>query len=131
MVIAQQPFCWKWISVTKISKYGQNEYSRALNASYTFQPLMGFWYYTVVGREIEDNALNAWEMCKLFPREHNPWNGWKDHGNTLISLFSFFSLTCNYCHYLNYLVPIFKLTKENSEIRAYSWLRTIFYFRIT
>ena len=25
----------KWISVTKISKYGQNEYSRALNSSYT------------------------------------------------------------------------------------------------
>ena len=23
MVIAQQPFCWKWISVTKISKYGK------------------------------------------------------------------------------------------------------------
>ena len=42
MVIAQEPFCWKWISVTKISKYGQNEYSRALNTSYTFQPLMGF-----------------------------------------------------------------------------------------
>ena len=32
----------KWISVTKISKYGQNEYSQALNASYTFQPLMSF-----------------------------------------------------------------------------------------
>ena len=32
----------RWISVTKISKYGQNEYSQALNASYTFQPLMGF-----------------------------------------------------------------------------------------
>ena len=44
MVIAQLPFCWKWTSVTKISKYGQNEYSRALNASYTFQPLMGFWW---------------------------------------------------------------------------------------
>ena len=42
MVIAQQPFCWKCI--TKISKYGQNEYSRALNASDTFQPHMGFWY---------------------------------------------------------------------------------------
>ena len=25
-----------------ISKYGQNEYSQALNASYKFQPLMGF-----------------------------------------------------------------------------------------
>ena len=43
MVIAQQPFCWKLISVTKISKYGQNEYSQAFE-SYTFQPLMGFWY---------------------------------------------------------------------------------------
>ena len=43
MVIAQQAFCWKWISVAKISKYGQNEYSQALKASYTFQPLMGFW----------------------------------------------------------------------------------------
>ena len=32
----------KMVSVTKISKYGQTEYSRALNASYTFQPLMGF-----------------------------------------------------------------------------------------
>ena len=32
----------RWISVTKISKYGQNKYSQALNASYTFQPLMGF-----------------------------------------------------------------------------------------
>ena len=44
MVIAQQPFCWKWISVTKVSKYGKSEYLRALNASYTFQPLMSFWY---------------------------------------------------------------------------------------
>ena len=43
MVIARQPFCWKWISVTKVSKYGKSEYSRALNASYTFQPLMSFW----------------------------------------------------------------------------------------
>ena len=39
MVIARQPFCWKWISVTKVSKYGKSEYLRALNASYTFQPL--------------------------------------------------------------------------------------------
>ena len=36
--------CLKWISVTKVSKYGKSEYSRALNASYTFQPLMSFWY---------------------------------------------------------------------------------------
>ena len=35
--------CWKWISVTKVSKYGKSEYSRALNASYMFQPLMNFW----------------------------------------------------------------------------------------
>ena len=28
------------ISVTKVSKYGKSEYLRALNASYTFQPLM-------------------------------------------------------------------------------------------
>ena len=45
MVITQQPFCWKWISFTEISKYDQNECSQALNASYTFQPLMGFWPY--------------------------------------------------------------------------------------
>ena len=38
MVIARQPLWWKWISVTKVSKYGKVEYSRALNASYTFQP---------------------------------------------------------------------------------------------
>ena len=36
MVIAQQPF------FTKVSKYGKIEYSGALNASYTFQPLMSF-----------------------------------------------------------------------------------------
>ena len=36
------------ISVTKISKYGQNEYSQALNASYTFQPLMGFCRYLMM-----------------------------------------------------------------------------------
>ena len=36
--------CLKWISATKVSKYGKSEYSRALNASYTFQPLMSFWY---------------------------------------------------------------------------------------
>ena len=35
--------CLKWISATKVSKYGKSEYSRALNASYTFQPLMSFW----------------------------------------------------------------------------------------
>ena len=47
MVIAQQPFCWKWISVTKVSIYGKSEYSWALNTSYTFQPLMSFWFHTV------------------------------------------------------------------------------------
>ena len=43
MVIVRQPFCWKWISVTKVSKYGKGEYSGALNASYTFQPFMSLW----------------------------------------------------------------------------------------
>ena len=32
------------ISVTKVSKYGKSENSRALNARCTFQPLMSFWY---------------------------------------------------------------------------------------
>ena len=45
MVIARQPLSWKWISVTKLSKYGKIEYSRALNASYTFQSLMSFCMY--------------------------------------------------------------------------------------
>ena len=36
------------IYFTKISKYGQNEYSRALNASYTFQPLMGFCFNPIM-----------------------------------------------------------------------------------
>ena len=31
-----------YISFTKVSKYGKSEYSRALNASYTFQPLISF-----------------------------------------------------------------------------------------
>ena len=39
MVIAQQPF------FTKVSKYGKIEYSGALNASYTFQPVMSFCLY--------------------------------------------------------------------------------------
>ena len=39
MVIAWQPF------FTKVSKYGKIEYSGALNASYTFQPLMSFCVY--------------------------------------------------------------------------------------
>ena len=34
--------CWKWISFTKVSKYGKKEHSRALNASYTFQPQYEF-----------------------------------------------------------------------------------------
>ena len=46
MVIVWQPFCWKWISFTKVSKHGKSEYSRALNASYMFQPLVSFWCYT-------------------------------------------------------------------------------------
>ena len=39
--------CLKWISATRVSKYGKSEYSRALNASYTFQPLMSFWSYFI------------------------------------------------------------------------------------
>ena len=43
---AWQPFCWKWKSFTEVSKYGKSEYSRALNASYTFQPLrLSDWTY--------------------------------------------------------------------------------------
>ena len=35
--------------VTKVFKYGQNEYSRALNAiECTFQPLMSFWYTQIL-----------------------------------------------------------------------------------
>ena len=65
MVIAQQPFCWKWISVTKISKYGQNEYSQALNASYTFQPLMGFWFY-IKGPSFDREVICA-ILCAICP----------------------------------------------------------------
>ena len=43
------PCCHIWATfrlreshATRVSKYGQNEYLRALNASYTFQLLMGF-----------------------------------------------------------------------------------------
>ena len=39
MVIARQPF------FTKVSKYCKIEYSGALNASYTFQPVMSFCLY--------------------------------------------------------------------------------------
>ena len=39
--------CLKWMSATKVSKCGKSEYSRALNASYTFQPLMSFWFYGI------------------------------------------------------------------------------------
>ena len=35
-------------SVTKLSKYGKSEYSRALNATYTFTPLMSFWLRLIV-----------------------------------------------------------------------------------
>ena len=41
-----------WLSTaTKVSKYGKSEYSRVLNASYTFQPLMSFWSH-LAGAEI-------------------------------------------------------------------------------
>ena len=49
------PCCHIWATfrlreshATRVSKYGQNEYVRALNASYTFQPLMGFWFNLVL-----------------------------------------------------------------------------------
>ena len=43
---------WKWIFFTKVSKYGNvniqcSEYSLALNASYTFQPLASFCLYSI------------------------------------------------------------------------------------
>ena len=47
--------CCKWISVTKVSKYGKSEYSRALNARYTFQPLMGFWLECILFLSIKDS----------------------------------------------------------------------------
>ena len=42
--------CWKWISVIKVSKYGKSEYSRALNAGSMFQPLMSFWFYSLLSQ---------------------------------------------------------------------------------
>ena len=39
--------CLKWLSATKVSKYGKSEYSQALNTSYTFQHLMSFWSYSI------------------------------------------------------------------------------------
>ena len=41
----------RWISFTKVSKYGKSEYSRALNASYTFQPLTSFWNNFMIIKE--------------------------------------------------------------------------------
>ena len=32
----------------RLPKYGKSEYSRALNASYTFQPVMSFWFHMIV-----------------------------------------------------------------------------------
>ena len=65
MVITRQPFCWKWLSVTKVSKYGKSEYSRALNASYMFQPLMSFWFYPIT------NGFTDAPSIKL---DHATWN---------------------------------------------------------
>ena len=42
-LIARQPLCWKWISVTKVSKYGKSECSRTLKASYT--SVSGFGHF--------------------------------------------------------------------------------------
>ena len=74
MVIARQPFCWKWISVTKVSKYGKSEYSRALNASYTFQPLMSFWPHcntTPHGDCLHDQSPNCQPYCSLSWTSHH------------------------------------------------------------
>ena len=70
MVIARQSFCWKWISLTEVSKYGKSEYSRALNACYTFQPLMSFWCYSpnlhYNGMEISSQVASS-----------SAWNHWQ------------------------------------------------------
>ena len=55
--------CWKWISVTKVSKYGKSEYSRALNASYTFQPLMSFW----------SNSIYFWDDFRVQTFDKSLW----------------------------------------------------------
>jgi len=61
-----QPFCWKWISFTKVSKYGKSEYSWALNVSYTFQPLMSFWYKSILNSKVTLTSCNI----SLFVSQH-------------------------------------------------------------
>ena len=98
MVIARQPFCWKWISVTKVSKYGKSEYSRALDASYTFQPVMSFWYpvndsyMIVLGhlKLIQNLDLVCWKTVTFVPecRQGNvrvdvlKWSHWNSGKKT-------------------------------------------------
>ena len=50
--------CWKCVSVTRVSKYGKSEYSRALNASYTFQTLMSFSLYIVKTRSLPESIMD-------------------------------------------------------------------------
>ena len=63
MVIAQQPFCWKWISVTKISKYGKK------------------WIFTSIERELHVSTpygfLIMWHpflILSLFSIIHFTWS---------------------------------------------------------
>ena len=63
---SQQPFCWNWISFTKVSKCGKSEYSRALNASYTFQPLMSFWCKSILNSKVALTSCNI----SLFISQH-------------------------------------------------------------
>ena len=44
--------------VAKVSKYGKSEYPQALNASYTFQPLMSFWL------NIKDISVTVFACCR-------------------------------------------------------------------
>ena len=47
------------ISFTKVSKYGKSEYSRALNATYTFQRLMSFWLSPMGGFQVTEQMFSA------------------------------------------------------------------------
>ena len=81
--------CLKWISATKVSKYGKSEYSRALNASYTFKPLMIFWYilinnYSLKPRLIVRSLQNfqTWQFTSLSFRKQQR-NGLNGTANSL------------------------------------------------
>ena len=63
---SQQPFCWIFISFTKVSKYGKSEYSWALNTSYTFQPLMSFWCKSILNWKVILTSCNI----SLFISQH-------------------------------------------------------------